>query len=136
MPSGWDGVFKHPNLTYWQPIISPPPLGDWVLVSQKTPITKQRVYVIIRWKCDNKYQYKQSVADYIAPRSVLVEDYMDPEFLECETNDYDEENDCFWTPGGWYESCHTTEINYFISDEVIAWKPLDKIPGELRNESN
>jgi hypothetical protein len=97
---------------------------DWISVEDRLPETQQRVLVCFT----NSYgKTWVTCADYIAPKSVLEEEYMDDEYA-C-TGVYDEENDCYWTNSGWYEHNYEPEINYFINDKVTHWMELPKKPG-------
>jgi len=102
---------------------------NWTSVNEQMPETNTRV--IGFWK--NVYDKNQtSCVKYIAPNSVLAEDFLDSEFSEGFA-EYDEEKDCYWTPEGFYESNYETDVNFFISEKVTHWMPLPKTP-EL-NES-
>lgn len=61
--------------------------------------------------------------------------YEDGNMLECDScwdwvdidGEYDEENDCYIIPEGWWEDRHFNPdevYNNLVDDEVIAWMPL------------
>ena len=71
------------------------------------------------------------MADYIPAKTVRFEDYCDKNYFN-DYGDYDEENDCYWTPEGWYEYQLSTNVNFLISDgEVSHWMPLFEVPDIL-----
>ena len=78
----------------------------------------------------NKYSKKHiTIAQYISYHIVLAEDFLNDEYDES-FMDYDEENDCYWTPEGFYEYQYEPEINYFLTEEVLYWMPLPEYPEE------
>lgn len=45
--------------------------------------------------------------------------------------DYDEQNDCYLIPCGWWEYRHYGEcLNYAVDDKVTHWMPIPKPPSE------
>lgn len=92
---------------------------NWISVDEQLPETQKRVLV-----CFTNSSGKAWVtcADYIAPKSVLYEDYMDEQFST--VGEYDEENDCYWTDEGFYEYNYAPETNWQLSDKVTHWMPL------------
>ncbi|WP_339306493.1 DUF551 domain-containing protein [Paenibacillus sp. FSL R5-0519] len=97
----------------------------WISVNDKLPETKQRVLVRFETTFKDKQIAHATIADYIAPRSVLEEDYMDEQYATY--GDYDEENDCYWTEAGWYESSHEADVNWKLNEEVTHWMPLPSL---------
>ncbi|MEC4565538.1 DUF551 domain-containing protein [Paenibacillus sp. CMAA1739] len=99
---------------------------EWISVKDKLPKTQQRVIArFIVTTFDDKVIPKSSVAEYIAPRTVLEEDYMNEDFAG--EGDYDEQKDCFWTVSGWYESSYEADVNWRLSQEVTHWMPLPSV---------
>lgn len=98
----------------------------WISIKDRLPESNKRVFVY--WK--NSYNNgRTSPAVYIPDKTILSEDFLDPEY--CEGFEiYDEEKDCYWTPKGWYEMQYVTDMNYFISDEILYWMPLPNPPQD------
>jgi hypothetical protein len=100
--------------------------SPWIEVTPETmPKTQQRVQVFY---VNSNGKTRYTIADYIAPKTVLEEDYLSeecsPDFAE-----YDEEKDCYWTPAGWYESSWESEQNWQITDKVLFWMPKPALPS-------
>jgi hypothetical protein len=77
---------------------------------------------LARWT--NSYgKERTSCAIYIEPKTVLEEDFLDDEFSDGFA-EYDEEKDCYWTPGGWYESQYATDVNWHICEKITHIKPI------------
>lgn len=96
---------------------------EWISIDERLPETKQRVIVCFTTS-SGKHTFV-TCADYIAPRTVLEEDYMNDDF-SC-MGDYEEEKDCYWTPSGFYEWSYESEINWKLSEKVTHWMPLPQI---------
>ena len=58
--------------------------------------------------------------------TVKEEDYMDDEY-SC-SGDYNEQEDEFYTPEGFYEWQSESDIMYRISAKVTHWMPLFELP--------
>lgn len=99
----------------------------WIPVSEK-PKTLNPVYISYVSNY-NKKRY-QSVASYIAPRTVLAEDFLTDECDTSSCQEYDDENDCYWVIEGWWEESTVSEIQYMIPDVVTHWMPLPQPPQE------
>lgn len=96
----------------------------WISVKDRLPETKTRVLVSFQ---NNSGKCLTTCAEYIAPRTVLMEDYVH-EDQKYEFFDYDEESDTYWTPSGFYEWSYESEINYQLTETVTHWIPLPKPP--------
>lgn len=92
----------------------------WIPVSERFP--KTRSHVIVCFKSEFGKQ-SRTPAIYIAPRTVLAEDFLDEDYSDGFA-EYDEKEDQFWTPAGFYEFQFMAEVNYFIHEEVTHWMPL------------
>lgn len=97
----------------------------WISVKERLPETRQRVLVLIDRE---NHKHWITCANYIAPRSVLAEDFIDEDSWEF--HDYDEETDTYWAPSGFYESNYYTDANYYIDDAVTHWMPLPASPTD------
>lgn len=100
---------------------------SWVSIEDAQPNPQQRVYVV----CENpKYGGGvvrfQTMAEYIPPMTVKEEDYMSDEYQG--EGDYNEDEDVYYTPEGFYEWQSEPEINWKISAKVTHWMPLIPLP--------
>jgi hypothetical protein len=99
----------------------------WVSVAERVPENRQRVLVALK----NEYgRIWRTCAEYIAPKTVLAEIFLDEDCEYEEFADYDAEKDCYYAPAGFYESNYCTDENYHIGEKVLAWMPLPPLPGE------
>lgn len=99
----------------------------WVSVEEDQPKPQQRVYVV----CENpKYGGGvvrfQTMAEYIPYMTVKEEDYMADEYQG--EGDYNEEEDEYYTPKGFYEWQSEPEMHWKISAKVTHWMPLIELP--------
>ena len=79
-----------------------PEFGRWIPVSERLPDPETEVLITARRK-------------YKSGRWVDID------------GEYDEENDCYIVPEGWWENRHFNPdevYNNLVDDEVIAWMPL------------
>jgi hypothetical protein len=101
----------------------------WISVADKMPDPQQRVYVV----CENpKYGGGvvrfQTMAEYIPYMTVKEEDYMADEYRG--EGDYNEEEDEFYTPEGFYEWQSEPDVNFKLSSKVTHWMPLMPLPDQ------
>lgn len=94
--------------------------SKWISIKDKLPNQQKRVLVLTE---DSEGRKRITVAEYIAPKTVLSDDYID-EDAAFGFDEYDEENDCYWTPAGFYENQYYTDNNFYINDEVTHWQEL------------
>lgn len=100
---------------------------SWISIKDELPETNTRVIVSFLIPSQKEEgQRWTTCAVYIAPRSVLEENFMDEDYSG--TGDYDEEKDCYWTECGWYELNYVPETNWRIGEKVTHWMPLPKAP--------
>ena len=96
---------------------------DWIDLKRQTPKKQQSVYIIFI----NPYKKKmQTIATWIPYMEVLEEDFMHEDFRE--EGDYDEINEEYYTPEGFYERCTQDEVGYKIQGEILFWHPLFEMP--------
>ena len=97
-------------------------MGKWISVKERLPKVDKPVLISAK---NNYYEYV-CVGKWVEKYS--VEDYGE----EFEFTDYNEENDTYYCPEGWYEYIHNWDdySDVFIYDEVIAWQPLPE-PYEM-----
>lgn len=96
----------------------------WIDFNIEKPSNRQRILVLFT----NAYGINRiSIAEYIEPQKVLAENFLDSEHGG-DFEEYDEKQDCFWTPTGFYESQFATDINFFLDEKIDFWMPLPKLP--------
>lgn len=106
-------------------------MDKWICPEYRLP--DPQTPVILRVQYDTGRQ-DILTAQYIPPRTVLSEDFLDPDYSD-DFGDYDEKRDCYWTPSGWYEWGITPDRIYWYIDQsvahVVAWRPLETelLPG-------
>lgn len=99
--------------------------GGWIPVTERLPDPETEVLITARRK------YKSGGCVDIITTAL----YEDGNMLECDScwdwvdidSEYDEENDCYIIPEGWWEDRHFNPdevYNNLVDDEVIAWMPL------------
>jgi len=102
--------------------------AGWIPIESKFPTKKQRVYVVCKSvQFNGDITWYQTMAEYIPPMEVKEEDYMSEDFYG--DGDYDEEEDEYYTPEGFYEWQSESDRNWKISTEVTHWMPLFVIPS-------
>lgn len=94
----------------------------WISVDDKLPQNLQRVLVATE---TDEGEQKITVAQYVAPRSVLSRDYIEYDWM---LSEYDEELDEYFAPSGFYENNYYSLENYYIDDKVTHWMPLPNPP--------
>ena len=101
----------------WQLIETAPKDGSFVLLSY------------INYYFEKRRTIK---AAYINPFTVEATDAdIDSGFCE-----YCEDNDEYYMPEGWYEVCHGSDTNLYVTLEdgnkatITHWMPLPELPGE------
>lgn len=99
----------------------------WISIEKAQPKPQQRVYVV----CENPKHGGgvirfQTMAEYIPYMTVKEEDYMSEDFAG--DGDYNEEEDEFYTPEGFYEWQSEAVTNCKISAKVTHWMPLIALP--------
>ena len=99
---------------------------EWIDINKEKPKPKQRVYVICEYINHNgKIVHFQTMAEYIPYMTLKEEDYMHEDWAG--EGDYNEEEDVYYTPEGFYEWQSSADINYLLSTKVVYWMPLFKI---------
>ena len=102
-------------------------VSGWIPIEKSKPKPQQRVYVV----CENpKYGGGvirfQTMAEYIPYMTVKEEGYMADEFHG--DGDYNEEEDEYYTPEGFYEWQSEPDMSWKISAKVTHWMPLIALP--------
>lgn len=94
----------------------------WIPVEERLPENQERVDV---YYFNELGKIRVTVAEYVPAETMLAEDYLSDDCPEeFYSKDYDKENDCYWTPEGWYESTYHGEINWYLSEKIIGWKSI------------
>jgi hypothetical protein len=96
-------------------------LSRWVTIEDSPPKPLQLIYVV----CENtdingNTKRYQTIGQYIPRLTVNSEDYMDSD-LDC---DYNEEDDTYYVPSGFYEYQIESDCMWYISSKVTHWMPL------------
>lgn len=104
-----------------------PKVGEWISVKKRLPKVNKPVLISAKY---NNYKYV-CVGKWVEKYSV------EDEGEEFDSADYNEENDTYYYPEGWYECIYNwgDYSDVFISDEVIAWQPLPK-PYEMERRTD
>lgn len=99
----------------------------WVSIEEAQPKPQQRVYVVCETpKYGGGVVRFQTMAEYIPYMTVKEEDYMADEYQG--EGDYNEEEDEYYTPKGFYEWQSEPEMNWKISAKITHWMPLIALP--------
>ena len=108
--------------------------NGWIPCSVAMPPVETEVFIVAKRK------YRGGEVRYITTTAM----YEDGTVLENDScwrwedieGEWDEENDCYIIPEGWWENRHYNPdevYNNVIDDEVIAWQPLPQ-PYQLKGE--
>lgn len=99
--------------------------GGWIHCSERLPKVETMVYIVAKRKfCDGSVKYITTTAMY-EDGTVLENDSCWR--WEDIDGEWDEENDCYIIPEGWWEDKKYNadgELNHAVDDEVIAWQQL------------
>jgi len=99
----------------------------WVSIEKAQLKPQQRVYVVCeKPKLGGGVIRFQTIAEYIPHMTVKEEDYMAEEYFG--EGNYNEEEDEYYTPEGFYEWQSETQINWKISAKITHCMPLIKLP--------
>ena len=103
-------------------------MDNWISIEDLKPSTCQLVYVVCeRTNYNNKGKVRyQTMAQYVPAMTIPEEDFMHPDYGG--EGDYNELEDIYYTPEGFYEYQTEADINYKISATVTHWRPLLKLP--------
>ena len=94
-------------------------LDLWIDMSEHQPVCLQTVYVVCETDGGKRYQ---TMATYVPYMEVLEEDFMSEDFHT--EGDYNEEEDVYYAPAGFYEYQTVPDMSWKISDTVLYWMPL------------
>lgn len=110
----------------------------WIPVAEQLPPVETEVYVTAGRKYrDGTYREIVTTAMY---EDGTVSESDSCWFWNEIDGEWDEENDCYIIPEGWWENRHynPNEVyNNAVDDEVIAWRPLpEPYHGEQMKQTN
>lgn len=96
---------------------------EWIKCSpDNMPKSEQKVIVAF-W---NKYSksYHRTMAFYVPHMTV---EYTYDSEIDC---DYDEEQDKYFIPEGWYETMIESEACWQLTETITHWQPLPPAPAK------
>lgn len=101
---------------------------NWIDVNKELPKAEQEVYIVVEYlKYPKGVIRRQTIACYIPYMTVKEEDFMDECFFG--EGDYNESEDEYYTPEGFYECQIEAEINWKLTGKVTQWMPLIEYPN-------
>ena len=110
----------------------------WIPVSERLPETETEVFITAK----RKYRdgtYREIVTTAMYEDGTVLENDSCWNWIEID-GEWDEENDCYIVPKGWWENRHYNPdevYNNAVDDEVIAWRPLpEPYRGEEPKQTN
>ena len=110
----------------------------WIPVSERLPQTETEVFITAK----RKYRdgaYREIVTTAMYEDGTVLENDSCWNWNEI-NGEWDEENDCYIIPEGWWENRHYNPdevYNNAVDDEVIAWRPLpEPYRGEQSKQTN
>ena len=111
----WDGAVKMMSQAWEE-------YPDWIKVEDRLP--EPGIYVLAYFKNDlGKDRIIR--AEYSDGHSLPVSDLMD---WNGDWANYDEAEDQYYCPVGWFESNEFDEIDYQVDGNITHWMPLPKPP--------
>lgn len=117
--AGWNDCNRDWMVRIWEQ----PQVGGWIPVSERLPKVEEEVFVQM---CRNGHIIATTAIYEDGKMSTedSIWNWYDLEF------DYDEENDVYLIPEGWWEYRHYNPddvYNNIIDDIVVAWQPLPEL---------
>lgn len=94
-------------------------MNNWISIKDRNP--KSGKMVIVYGK--NSYGKVRRLRAFYAAKFTI-------ESFEDDDREYDEENDIFYVPVGWYECNECEDTNWHIDFPVTHWQPLPDPPEE------
>jgi len=99
--------------------------SGWIPCSKRLPAPETEVLITARRKYTNG-EYREIITAALYEDGKMLESDSCWVWIDIE-GEYDEENDCYIIPEGWWECRHFNAddvYNNIIDCEVIAWMPL------------
>ena len=98
--------------------------NEWISVKDRLPECETEVFIAS--KTSNGYKVLTTA---MYEDGTMPEDESQWSWDEYVDMDYDEENDRYLIPCGWWEYRHYGEcLNYAVDDKVTHWMPLPEPP--------
>ena len=110
----------------WQPVVGPD--TDWApRLRDGRPV----LVLVTAWAYEATRPYV-TLAGFVPARTIPFDDFCDDSEWNDGDMDYDEEEDVYWTPRGWYEWHATEDVHRRMTDTVTAWTwaPAPLSPGQ------
>lgn len=98
--------------------------GAWISVDQAMPKSGKTVVV----SQVNSYGKQQVISASYCPAMTWEAQPWDSDWVTEDWCDYDEENDLYYYPEGWYEFGYEMDTWHRISATVTHWMPLPEPP--------
>ena len=106
-------------------IVEQQPKIDWIPCEERLPDAEEEVYILAKRKyLDGDFKYITTTAMY---EDGTIRENDSCWYWEDIEGEWDEEEDCYIIPKGWWECKHYNPDNCYnnvVDDEVIAWQPL------------
>lgn len=98
---------------------------DWIMCSDRMPPVETEVYIVAQRK------FKDGTCRYIRTTAIYENGTVSENDSEWRWEDidgeWDEENECYIIPEGWWENRHYNPDDHYnnaVDDKVIAWMPM------------
>lgn len=99
--------------------------NGWIACSEKLPEVETKVLIHAKRKYRDG-SFRDIITTAMYEDGTMLEDDSKWSWEDIE-GEWDEENDCYIIPKGWWEDKMYNadgELNHAVDDEVIAWQPL------------
>lgn len=108
---------------------------EWVKLEEQEPENRQMCLVAVRQRLwEDKYANTICAAEYIRHKEVEGPEFLDYDSCDSDFEVYDEEEDKYYAPKGFYESQVMGDTSFFIDHEILAWMPLKEVLQEATNK--
>ena len=109
----------------------------WIPVAEQMPPVETEVLITARRRYTSG-TYMEIVTTAMYEDGTVLENDSCWNWIEID-GEWDEENDCYIVPNGWWENRHYNPddvYNNVVDDEVIAWMPLPEPYREEPKQTN
>lgn len=133
--AAYDAAHKGPpggarKLIVEAPTVDSVPVMHWISVEESQPKTRQRVLIAIKSSYNGCYYI--TTGAHCNDHEITTDDYGWQDY-DGDT-EYDEDKDCFFVKGGWWETNYVEDNQNWEIDPVDGvvthWMPLPKPPKE------
>lgn len=97
-------------------------MSDWIATQDELPENEKPVLIVS--KIDRWKMRLVVVAFYVRKHTMSADNYNE----DADDADYDESNDRYYTPEGWYVVNYGYEYNVRFDGIVTHWQPLPAMP--------